>query len=162
MKEPTKADLATAVARLTEENAGLRELLAAVSAYAELPRPASHDNRTYGYELERRADAIAIWANGDREDMAPDVYALVIQDRAKHLREEAARPVRYEVRAEPAQAESDAGVSEECTDYDPNYKLHGCELDAGHDGPHRDLVGHEWTETLKNAESNEAAASVTA
>jgi hypothetical protein len=101
MKDPTKADLATAVARLTEENAGLRELLAAVSAYAELPRPASSDNRSYGYELERRADAIAIWANGDREDMAPDVYVLVIQDRAKHLREEAARPVRYEVRAEP-------------------------------------------------------------
>ena len=40
--------------------------------------------------------------------------------------------------------EDDDGA--ECTDYDFAYKLHGCELDAGHDGPHRDLVGHEWEE----------------
>lgn len=38
--------------------------------------------------------------------------------------------------------------SPECRDYDPNYKLHGCELDAGHTGPHRDLTGYEWDEHL--------------
>lgn len=37
------------------------------------------------------------------------VAVLVIQDRAKHLREEAARPVRYEV--EPAQDETPASVT---------------------------------------------------
>jgi len=50
--------------------------------------------------------------------------------------------LRAEMTAEP-QPEA-----QECTDYDPGYKLHGCELDAGHDGPHRDLLGVEWAETL--------------
>jgi len=35
-----------------------------------------------------------------------------------------------------------------CRDYDPNFKLHGCELGAGHPGPHRDLLGNEWEERL--------------
>jgi hypothetical protein len=35
-----------------------------------------------------------------------------------------------------------------CRDYDPNFKLHGCELGAGHDGPHRDILGNEWEEHL--------------
>jgi len=35
-----------------------------------------------------------------------------------------------------------------CRDYDPNFKLYGCELGAGHDGPHRDFRGHEWDEHL--------------
>jgi hypothetical protein len=35
-----------------------------------------------------------------------------------------------------------------CRDYEPDYRLHGCELDAGHPGPHRDLLGNEWEETL--------------
>jgi hypothetical protein len=41
-----------------------------------------------------------------------------------------------------------ASESTWCRDYDPMYKLHGCELGAGHDGPHRDLTGYEWEETL--------------
>lgn len=148
MKEPTKADLAAAVTRLTEEVAALRELLAAVSAYAELPHPASYDNRSYEYELERRVDAIAIWANGGREDMAPDVYVLVIQDRAKHLREEAARPVRYEVRAEPASPEAVAApaapiapnppyhaTGQACQAVDNESAGYICTAQDGHDGP---------------------------
>ena len=111
VKEPTKADLAAAVARLTEENAALRDLLAAVRAYADVPHPADYDDRRHEYELERRVDAIAVWADGDQEDMAPDVYLLVMGDRAKHLREEAARPVRYQVRAEPADATRDQPAS---------------------------------------------------
>lgn len=35
-----------------------------------------------------------------------------------------------------------------CRDYDPNFKLYGCELAAGHDGPHRDMRGNEWDEHL--------------
>jgi len=35
-----------------------------------------------------------------------------------------------------------------CRDYDPDFKLHGCELEAGHEGPHRDRLGSEWDEHL--------------
>jgi hypothetical protein len=41
-----------------------------------------------------------------------------------------------------------ASESTWCRDYDPMYKLHGCELGRGHPGPHRDLTGYEWEETL--------------
>ena len=41
-----------------------------------------------------------------------------------------------------------ASESTWCRDYDPNFKLHGCELGAGHPGPHRDLLGNEWEERL--------------
>ena len=87
--------------QLEAENAALRELLAAVRAYADVPHPASYDtrNHVYEYELERRLDVIAAWADGDREDMGPLVYVPVLRDRAKHVREEAAKPVRYEVKA---------------------------------------------------------------
>lgn len=102
MKEPTKADLAAAVAKLTEEDAGLRDLLAAVRAYADMPHPAEYTHPAYVIECERRLDAIAVYANGDQDGMAPGVYLLVMGDRAKELRERAARPVRYESRPEPA------------------------------------------------------------
>jgi hypothetical protein len=37
-----------------------------------------------------------------------------------------------------------------CTDYDADYKLHGCELKAhAADKPHRDLLGNEWRESLQ-------------
>jgi hypothetical protein len=36
-----------------------------------------------------------------------------------------------------------------CEDYDPNFKLHGCELEPhAADKPHRDLLGNKWTESL--------------
>jgi hypothetical protein len=35
-----------------------------------------------------------------------------------------------------------------CRDYDPMFKLYGCELGAGHDGPHRDFRGNGWEEHL--------------
>jgi hypothetical protein len=41
-----------------------------------------------------------------------------------------------------------ASESTWCRDYDPSFKLHGCELGAGHPGPHRDLLGNEWEERL--------------
>lgn len=126
--------------QLAAENAALRELLAAARACADVPHPASYDNRNYmyEYELERRADAIAVWANGDREDMDPGVHVLVIQDRAKHLREEAAKPVRYEVK--PAQDETPSAVLPHCAARWPNRGPAGgqwiCTLDKGHDGDH--------------------------
>ncbi|HTJ37084.1 MAG TPA: hypothetical protein VL738_27980 [Dactylosporangium sp.] len=130
---------------LEAENAALRELLAAARAYAHTPAPASYSEPLYAYEAERRLDALAVYANGDQSGMDPGVYLLVMRDRAKELRNRAARPVRYALRAEMT-----AGPEpESCEDYDPAYKLHGCELDAGHDGPHRDLLGNEWTESLQ-------------
>jgi hypothetical protein len=49
-----------------------------------------------------------------------------------------------------------------CTDYDPDYKLHGCELEAhAADEPHLDLLGNEWRESLRQpcpSISNEGAA----
>jgi UPF0042 nucleotide-binding protein len=39
-------------------------------------------------------------------------------------------------------------IKAECRDYDPVFKLHGCDLEAGHAGPHRDLSGYEWDEHL--------------
>jgi anti-sigma regulatory factor (Ser/Thr protein kinase) len=41
-----------------------------------------------------------------------------------------------------------AGTFRPCRDYDPMFKLHGCELAAGHDGPHHDVLGNEWDERL--------------
>jgi hypothetical protein len=41
-----------------------------------------------------------------------------------------------------------AVASAPCRDYDPNFNLHGCEMDPGHDEPHHDLNGHEWEEHL--------------
>jgi len=35
-----------------------------------------------------------------------------------------------------------------CRDYDPSFKLYGCELGASHQGPHRDHRGNEWNEHL--------------
>ena len=42
------------------------------------------------------------------------------------------------------------GVPARCADYDPMFKLHGCELGAhAADKPHRDLLGNEWRESLQ-------------
>lgn len=35
-----------------------------------------------------------------------------------------------------------------CRNYEPDFKLYGRELEAGHSGPHRDHRGNEWEETL--------------
>lgn len=145
---------------LEAENAALRELLAAARAYADMPHPASYDNRNYmyEYELERRVDTIAVWANGDQEDMDPGVYVPVIADRAKHLREEAAKPVRYEVKPAPADDEYRLTAKDEaaldaapvitdsertCQEANPASGA-WCHKSGPH-AEHRDTDGETWT-----------------
>lgn len=103
MKEPTKADLAAAVTRLTEENEALRDLLGAVQAMATAPRPATYSDEYYWACLDRLS-TIAVWAELDEHATGP-LAARIIHGWAERMREKAAVPVRYEVRAEPARAE---------------------------------------------------------
>jgi hypothetical protein len=148
VKEPTKADLAAAVAKLTEENAGLRDLLAAVRECARAVPQAVYDHQ---WEQLRRATNVLIAISVVADAEGTWAWSWASGQGAAHLRERAAEPLGYEV----YQTEGDElhaapePEAQECTDYDPAYKLHGCELDAGHDGPHRNLLGVEWTETLK-------------
>jgi len=144
-KNPTKADLAAAVAKLTQENAQMRDLLAAISLAAGTV-PVSKDN-DYPAEWKRSTKVLSAIKTAASLD---DNWAGSAAWGAEYTREIAAEPVGYEV-YQPEGAELHAAPepeAQECTDYDPAYKLHGCELDAGHDGPHRDLLGVEWTETL--------------
>lgn len=98
MKEPTKADLAAAVTKLTQENAGLRDLLTAVSeCAAAVPQAAADGERK---ELRRAthmlvsisltADPAGHWAWGWGSGQA-----------AGYLREQASEPVGYEVYKTP-------------------------------------------------------------
>jgi hypothetical protein len=140
-KNPTKADLAAAVAKLTQENAQMRDLLAAISLAAGTV-PISEGN-DYAGEWKRSVKVLSAIKAAAALD---DNWAGSAAWGAEYAREVAAEPVGYEVyQPEGDEPEPEA---QECTDYDPAYKLHGCELDAGHDGPHRDLLGVEWTETL--------------
>lgn len=101
MKEPTKADLATAVAKLTEENAGLRELLAAVSEYARSVPLAVGDQRQ---EL-RRATETLIHIGVITDPCGAWVWGWGGGQGAARLREHAAKPVDYEVYVRPEDAE---------------------------------------------------------
>jgi hypothetical protein len=95
VKEPTKADLATAVAKLTEENAGLRDLLAAVSLAADtvpVARGAGYIDEwkrsTHVLSVIKHAAALSDW-NGYLAWAAGEVRSL------------AAEPVGYEVHVKP-------------------------------------------------------------
>lgn len=57
MKEPTKADLAAAVAKLTEENKGMRDLLAAISLAAGTVPVSQHND--YLGEWKRSTKVLA-------------------------------------------------------------------------------------------------------
>lgn len=102
MTNPTKADLAAAVKALTEENAGLRDLLAAVHEAAEAAPFAKHwqDSDKARDRTRSMLGAISVltdpagtwtwgWANGRT---------------AAGLRKYAAEPLEYEPDAEPAAA----------------------------------------------------------
>jgi hypothetical protein len=48
-----------------------------------------------------------------------------------------------------ARAPESTAQTAPCRDYDPNFRLHGCELPAhAPDVPHRDCLGNEWVEHL--------------
>ncbi|HTJ69233.1 MAG TPA: hypothetical protein VL551_16975 [Actinospica sp.] len=146
-KNPTKADLAAAVAKLTQESAQMRDLLAAISlAAGTVPISAGND---YLAEWKRSTKVLSTIK---AVAVLDDDWAGSAAWGARYAREVAAEPVGYEV----YQPEGDEPEPEpepeaqECTDYDPAYKLHGCEL-GPHPAakPHRDLLGVEWTESLE-------------
>jgi hypothetical protein len=100
VKEPTKADLAAENARLREENAQMRDLLAAVSLAAGTV-PVSNGN-DYAAEWKRSTKVLAVIKN-----------AAALRDWDGHLawaaeevRSLAAEPVGYEVYAETPAAVS--------------------------------------------------------
>lgn len=90
----TKEQLEAENARLGEENAALRELLAAASAAADLPLAVSADGvmkrRVLGVQ---RADYVASFCRMDKD--AVDVVS-VLRNRATVLRDLAAAPLSYE------------------------------------------------------------------
>jgi len=98
-KQPTRADLSAAVTKLTEENEALRELLGAIQVMADAPKPAAYSDR-YHWECTDRLGTIAIWAELDEHATGPN-GAAVLRGWAAQVRKKAAKPVRYEVRAEP-------------------------------------------------------------
>jgi len=95
MPEPTKADLKAAVAKLTTELAAHRELLAAICELATVPKAADWTSVPYICAIEDRLMTLAVYARS-LDDVSPNIMVGVIRDRAKSLREDAAKPVRYE------------------------------------------------------------------
>jgi hypothetical protein len=98
MKEPTRADLAAAVARLTGENAALRDLLAAVSLAAGTVPVARHDDAA---EWRRSCRVLANIKGLARLDD----WAGYLAYAAEEMRAVAAEPVGYEVYVRPQDAE---------------------------------------------------------
>ena len=109
MKDPTKADLAAAVARLTEENAGLRDLLAVIAA-ARPPLPVRPDEmyRFYTAGSDRLLD-VALRA-GEVVRYAGAYVPDVARSHARGLREDLAKPLRYEAE-KPGSDETAASVT---------------------------------------------------
>lgn len=138
-----KKELEAENARLTDENEALRELLGAVQALAAVPKPADYADR-YFWACEIRLSTIATWAQQDEHSAGP-YAARVMRGWAARLRERAAEPVQYEVRA--------AKPDDEAAEIAPNPPYHvtgfvigeaSCEAEdsgyvcnsqAGHDGP---------------------------
>lgn len=91
MTAPTKADLQSAVARLTEENAALRDLLAAIHEGA-LPLPRTHEGYPARTSMAARRHDQAMYA-ADIPDSWP---ADLIRRDAGRLREKwASQPLTY-------------------------------------------------------------------
>jgi hypothetical protein len=95
MKDPTKADLAAAVARLTEENAGLRDLLAVIAgARPTLPVKPEEMHRFYSAGSDRLLHVTV--AAGEVARYAGAYVPDVTRGHARSLREYLAQPLRYE------------------------------------------------------------------
>jgi hypothetical protein len=119
MTQPTKADLTKAVAKLTEQNAQLRELLAAVRDTAQIPAAPKGQMDDEQALRERRFSQIRNWLK--REDFSsPDqVQFLTRLFRGK------IEPVTYRPVCDERIPPADGDV---LGDY--------CQLDPGHDGEH--------------------------
>jgi len=108
MKEPTKADLAAAVAKLTEENAGMRDLLAAVSECARtVPLAAAGEP---SYKERSRATSVLTRISVVTDPGSTWEWSWGSGQGAAHLRELAAEPPGYEVYVEPEPPAGPGGV----------------------------------------------------
>jgi len=138
MKEPTKADLAAAVATLIQENAQLRDLLAAVSLAADTVPVAN--NPSFIDEWKRSTKVLSAIKILCRLDEYPGSGHLAYA--AEELRLIAAEPVGYEV-YEPVipPAERD------CDQVNPDGSGEHCYRGGDH-GVHRDSNGTEWRTDL--------------
>lgn len=95
MKEPTKADLAAAVTKLTQENAGMRELLAAISLAADVP---VSKGGGYADEWKRSTRVLAVIKHAADIDGSWDGYLAWAAGEVRSL---AAEPAGYEVYVKP-------------------------------------------------------------
>lgn len=109
-REPTKAGLAAAVAKLTEENAGLRDLLAAVSECARSVPQATYDDARK--EL-RRATHMLVDISVVTGPDGSWTWGWATGDAAAFLRKSAAEPLGYEPYAEPEPAPVIAGSEQQ-------------------------------------------------
>ena len=91
--------------QLQEENAVLRDLLAAIAEAADLPHHADPaDESWYNATLQSRADLIAVYADmtgktGERWE------TQTFRERAALVRERVSRPLRYKAKTAAAEAE---------------------------------------------------------
>jgi hypothetical protein len=119
MTQPTKADLAAAVAKLTEENAQLRDLLAAVRDTAQIPAAPIDQLDDEKTLREQRSSQIRNWLKGEDFSSPDQVQFLTRLFRGK------AEPVTYRPVCDERIPPAD-GVA--VGDW--------CQLDPGHDGDH--------------------------
>lgn len=141
MKEPTKADLAAAVAKLTQENAQLRDLLAAISLAAGTV-PVSKGNDYLG-EWKRSTKVLANIKVLSRLGDGHSDWDGYLAYAAGELQAIAAEPAGYEVyqpegaelHAEPEAAAGADGWCPASTVTDDDETLH-CDRDRGHGGSH--------------------------
>jgi hypothetical protein len=146
----TKEQLQAENERLGREVAALRDLLTAVRDHADVPRPADYDNPAYRWLCADRLIDIAIWAELNEHATGPNADRH-LNDWAARLRERAARPLKYTVRAaepEPA-ADGPGGVPlpADCDQANPETGAH-CHRGGDH-GVHEDTDGVQWrTDTV--------------
>lgn len=142
MPSPTKADLEAAVQRLTEENANLRDLIAAVHAAASVPLTTDSVKDQHLADQRAREALITIRTTTDPEGMWLWSWTLPPgSDRgaAAYLRETAARLLAYKPFEGSLEAQCDA-------DWGSATESQRCTLAEDHEGWHRDRNGHEWGE----------------
>lgn len=128
MKEPTKADLAAAVAKLTEENAGLRDLLAAVSDVARTAPIAAVGEPDYKRDSRMSSILSAVGVVTDPKSTWTWSWGVVSTDSgaAAFLRRLAAEPPGYEVYVEAQDDELHAPPVITDGEHDD---IHGCTLE---------------------------------